>query len=225
MQDEYRTDLTDSFAQGRSRIYGQTIRQAVEAAAPARARLEAIYGSMPAVVYVIQRGDSGPVKIGWTIRLAGRITTLAPGSPAPARVRAAVPGNRAIEYWFHCRHEASRVTTEWFEDDEGVVADVRRFGTLHEGFMRETGDRDKATLLTVMEMDPVIADIYRLLKNGMTQTRIAEIGGMKIQTVRQRVSTMRNMGFDIAFARVYAARNKPREAAWSEWYGKPRQLG
>jgi len=75
------------------------------------------------VVYLVQSGEAGPVKIG-TSTLGGlrrRLETLQVGNPAPLLLRAVFAGDRRDERELHRRFAAAHVGGEWFSPAPALV--------------------------------------------------------------------------------------------------------
>lgn len=167
------------------------------------------YGEVPPVVYFVQRREDGPVKIGHAVRIAERLQAFAGASPEPVILRAMVPGGKPLEHWFHRRHAEWRSPGNWYAPAEGVVADARVFAMRHlvcfEYFRREI---TAASLQALRELDPVMADVERLYRNGTSKQAIAEMAGMTAGGVRVLVDQMRRLGFDMAYRNMYAPRGR-----------------
>lgn len=185
-----------------------TVDHAAQLARPVRNRMVGIYGLMPPVVYCIQRGEGGPVKIGWAQRLAQRVVFLRRDSPEPIIIRAAVPGGRALEAWFHRRHEGRHFHGEWFNDPEVVVADVRRFGDLHAAAFEKYGSMEAGTEYAVLVMCPDTNDLWKLWVNGATYKQIQELTGMTPGQTKVKIASMRSMGFRLPHRHVFASRSR-----------------
>lgn len=189
----------------------------------ARRRLLDIYGANLAVVYFIQRRPDGPVKIGHAQRLTGRMTDFLCAGPELPIIRAVAPGNRAHEHWFHRRHADRRLDRrEWFDDAETVVRDAYAFGELHAAVYGATGDLTAAVVQTVMIMDPFIADFFRLYRNGATQRELCELTGLSPGALRSKLTSLRTMGFDIAYRRAYGPRGEPKQQRGDSPMGRGR---
>lgn len=65
-------------------------------------------------IYFIQRGDSGPVKIGISRNVQSRLKTLQISCPEPLFVRLTVRGTSEDERGFHREFAAHRLSGEWF---------------------------------------------------------------------------------------------------------------
>jgi DNA-binding XRE family transcriptional regulator len=80
---------------------------------------------MIGVVYFIQMGAGGPVKIGYTTDLAKRIESLNCGSPHALTVLGTIPGTTAVERALHKLFKPYRMRLEWFEPAAEVVEWIR----------------------------------------------------------------------------------------------------
>jgi predicted transcriptional regulator of viral defense system len=81
----------------------------------------------PQVVYFIQQGESGPIKIGTTVfaLLDGRLKRLQTGSPYPLRLLGVVEGSYDLERRLHEQFSACRLEGEWFRADASLLQFVR----------------------------------------------------------------------------------------------------
>lgn len=84
------------------------------------------------VVYFIQAGAGGPIKIGVATDIARRVATLQTGSPEPLVVLATIAGGRAVEGRFHRALSLHRLRSEWFNPTPEVAqaVDLARRGEL-----------------------------------------------------------------------------------------------
>src|SRR5262249_26111076 len=79
-------------------------------------------GEREPCVYFLQARHGGPVKIGFTQDLAGRVRTLSTGSPAPLRVVAVMEGGTPdTEAELHSTFAGSRLQGEWFRLTKDLV--------------------------------------------------------------------------------------------------------
>lgn len=77
-------------------------------------------------IYFVQRVDGGPIKIGFSRDVAGRVAALQTSVARELHVLATVPGDRALELEVHRRLSACRVRGEWFEDCDAVRRMIER---------------------------------------------------------------------------------------------------
>lgn len=75
------------------------------------------------VVYFVQCGDSGPIKIGHTTRerLKARLSVLQTGSPFPLHLRRVVAGTRQTEAAAQQFFRDLRLHGEWFYPDDDLI--------------------------------------------------------------------------------------------------------
>jgi len=66
------------------------------------------------VVYFIQQGESGPIKIGFSKDPAARLKTLQASSPHPLRLLRTIHGERPREQSIHSKFRRHRLSGEWF---------------------------------------------------------------------------------------------------------------
>jgi len=68
------------------------------------------------VVYFVQSGDDGPIKIGWTQDVERRIAELQTANAHPLRLLGEVPGRMRDEAAMHARFSHLRMEAEWFRN-------------------------------------------------------------------------------------------------------------
>lgn len=84
-------------------------------------------------VYFIRRGETGPIKIGWSRSPVSRMAQLQTGQEVQLHLLAMAPGGSAEEGALHRRFGAFRLTGEWFSASpvlEAYVRAVRSAGVL-----------------------------------------------------------------------------------------------
>lgn len=74
------------------------------------------------IVYFIQAGKDGPIKIGTTTNLSKRVRAIAQGGPDVITVLASIPGGRSLEARLHRALHESRRRLEWFHPTPEVRA-------------------------------------------------------------------------------------------------------
>ncbi len=67
------------------------------------------------VVYAVQQGTGGAVKIGRANDIGRRLKSLQTGSPAPLVVLATWPGGAELEHEMHVKYAEYRLHGEWFD--------------------------------------------------------------------------------------------------------------
>lgn len=73
------------------------------------------------MIYFIQAGDGGPVKIGYATDVAARVRELQCGNHVRLRLLRSIEGGRAAEAWFHRAYAAQRMRGEWFAFAESML--------------------------------------------------------------------------------------------------------
>ena len=95
------------------------------------------------MIYFVQRGNGGPVKIGRAVDHHARIRSLQTASPEPLLVLAIAPGGAARESMIHQRLKPHRLSGEWYQPvpelhaliaeiqtPEFIVKDARAYAVL-----------------------------------------------------------------------------------------------
>jgi hypothetical protein len=82
------------------------------------------------LVYFVQKGETGPIKIGFTFRLHGRLKKLQTSSEERLHLRAAIPGNVALERTIHGMFAHYRLEGEWFAPSAELLEYIGGLGIL-----------------------------------------------------------------------------------------------
>lgn len=77
-------------------------------------------------IYFIQRGYTGPVKIGWALDPDRRLGELQIGSAEDLHIIGITPGTMADERQLHKDVAEYRVRGEWFQLPPDVIAEIER---------------------------------------------------------------------------------------------------
>lgn len=78
-------------------------------------------------VYFIRRGESGPVKIGFSANVRKRVRSLQTGSAEPLKLLAVAEGGEQTERFLHEQFARHRLEGEWFSPDAsllGLISDL-----------------------------------------------------------------------------------------------------
>ena len=82
------------------------------------------------MVYFIQIGKNGPIKIGFSKNVGKRFGALQNGIPYELNMLIAVEGDRHLEKFFHQEFKQDRIKGEWFKPSQ-------RLCKLIAGFMKQ----------------------------------------------------------------------------------------
>lgn len=74
------------------------------------------------MIYFVQAGDAGPIKIGYTGSLKRRLPHLQNGAHEPLKVLGVRQGDQSDEKALHRRFDAHRLRGEWFRPDNEILA-------------------------------------------------------------------------------------------------------
>lgn len=94
------------------------------------------------VVYFVQAGEGGPVKIGTTKDIKTRLIDIQIGCWVEIRLLAELPGNATSEAAFHRRFEEHWIRGEWFRPHEELmrcIEHIRKFRALPQEDMGTNG--------------------------------------------------------------------------------------
>jgi hypothetical protein len=75
----------------------------------------------PGLVYFVGAAKKWPVKIGWTVRVDGRIPSLQTGTWESLICHGTLPGTKADEMAIHAELEPYRIRGEWFEREPALA--------------------------------------------------------------------------------------------------------
>lgn len=169
--------------------HGQALARAGEDTEKARARLERIYGRVPAVVFFYQRDPDGPLGVSHSSNLVRRVMKLYAGDPRPVLIRAVVPGGRAL--------------MEWFKGNGGAsVTLARACGDQHATWFMCGQSMRAATVSMLRWADGFLADFERLACNGASLREIADAAGIKPARAWKVSVSMRALGFELPELRM-----------------------
>ena len=73
------------------------------------------------LVYFVEAGIGGPIKIGWTQNLNRRVAELQTANAEKLHVLGTVAGTLDDEFTFHARFAHLRLEAEWFENSSEIL--------------------------------------------------------------------------------------------------------
>lgn len=84
--------------------------------------------AVPSLVYFIQRGEDGPVKIGYSKNVRGRLSQLQGGMPERLRLLGVLDGGKTEEHRLHRYFAAHAISGEWFNPAPELLAFIQKNG-------------------------------------------------------------------------------------------------
>ena len=84
------------------------------------------------LVYFIQQGEHGYIKIGMAGDPKKRLQSLQTSNPEPLRLLAVVEGGRQQEMIYHARFGDNRVRGEWFRPCNAILREINRIKKDHQ---------------------------------------------------------------------------------------------
>jgi hypothetical protein len=81
------------------------------------------------MIYFVQRGTDGPVKIGKAVDPHARVRALQTANPEPLTLLAVAPGNRRREAQIHRRLASFRINGEWYKPVPELFAVIDELAT------------------------------------------------------------------------------------------------
>jgi len=76
--------------------------------------------------YFVQKGDAGPVKIGYTANIKRRMQSLKQEHGKDCVLRATRPGGRHRECAYHFQFCEDCIEGEWFHPTDAILAEIER---------------------------------------------------------------------------------------------------
>jgi len=73
------------------------------------------------MIYFIRAGVDGPVKIGWSTDIPGRMSALQTGQPFKVNLLRVLDAPRWAEQWLHRNFDGLRLEGEWFSFSEEML--------------------------------------------------------------------------------------------------------
>ncbi|MBX9594075.1 MAG: GIY-YIG nuclease family protein [Roseomonas sp.] len=157
-------------------------------------------------VYVIQQGDCGPVKIGFTTGIEHRLSSLQTASPEPLRVIRMFHGTRKDERRLHASLAMHRLNGEWFKPVPEVLS--AGHDRMHLPIVDERQERQ--------ETDCPLA-VWR----KTSRVPVASIAAA-LETTKQAISRYETGGREPSFAVMHAIRSFTDGAVtpdhWVNWW-------
>lgn len=94
-------------------------------------KMQRRYRKKGPVVYFVQIGNDGPIKIGTTTNLKARLASLRTSQPQGLALLAIAEGGRDLEKAYHDRFAAHRGVGEWFSPHADILREVNRLEGFH----------------------------------------------------------------------------------------------
>lgn len=158
------------------------------------------------MIYFIQQGKTGPIKIGYTANsdISKRINSMQPASPEPLILLGYIEGEKDKEALLHRFFHAYRLKGEWFEPDPMVLNYILSlilgidFDTLQAQYnesCKESMSLDAGPVLAGrMKLDDFLNEFeiriikYVLEKVGNNKPKAAKVLGVSFRSIRHRIS-------------------------------------
>lgn len=119
------------------------------------------------MIYFIQHGASGPVKIGYSRKPAKRISAIAIACPDPIAILGVVEGSHSLEQRMHKALRAHRHRGEWFRPDEAVLTFIqRRLSSGPEAVHAEIQRLEQSKAESLLSLDRLSDDFPQLMRCG-----------------------------------------------------------
>ena len=83
------------------------------------------------MIYFIQSGDGGPIKIGRTANVKSRFKRLQIASPDVLTMLAVLDGHSTMEVALHKRFQDLKIRGEWYRPDAALLAWIAEHGQPH----------------------------------------------------------------------------------------------
>lgn len=147
------------------------------------------------MIYFIQQGDDGPVKIGYATVIEKRLRALQSASPHQLKVIGSMQGSVIDERKLHIQFSKHRLQGEWFEPDIEIIkyaSECNNNKLFQDSAMLPTNDLD--VLLLRIEVKTILSALnesesirsaainlnisYRSMRHRMSKYGIKHIDGV-----------------------------------------------
>lgn len=122
------------------------------------------------MIYFLQSGVAGPIKIGTTAKGGSRVKDLQTACPYPARLLAQIEGDRSLEKRIHRALVGDCSNGEWFRPTERVAALTLAARDSTEAVLRCLADleaRRAAELQALNNLEPIILLLFAASLNRL----------------------------------------------------------
>lgn len=110
------------------------------------------------MIYFIQQGPHGPIKIGHTTNAIRRLRNLQIGNPDPLHIVATTHGDPSLESKLHIRFQSLRIMGEWFKPGTELLEYIKGLASMFKP-ERITGEgKVKTCRMCGLEYIPGAAD-------------------------------------------------------------------
>jgi hypothetical protein len=111
------------------------------------------------VIYFVQQGTDGPIKIGVSTDPEQRLRTLQSSSPQPLTLLAFMPGGVESERDLHRRFADGRLEGEWFRSDTPGLADEIARSAHGQYLIDALGEADEKAASWKQRRDEIVEEI------------------------------------------------------------------
>lgn len=150
-------------------------------------------------LYLLREDGDEAVRLGSTKDPTRHLEDLQRGNRRALHYVAILPGQTAHKAHVARLHEAHRVRGDWYAAPP-LLDFARRAGERLNLVI--AADGREAMLTVLAELDPAIADLQRMWRNGTGADGIAALTGLSRPTVEERVKHLRTMGYGLSYRRV-----------------------
>jgi DNA-binding protein Fis len=145
------------------------------------------------MIYFIQSGKTGPIKIGYTKDKGSaqkRLDMMQTGSPEQLNIIGMVEGERKDKFAFHRKFHPYQLHGEWFQPDHILIDFINQVCGLKESATYSYN----LDIFEEKSLDEILADIEKnyikmaLIKTKGRKQEAAELLGLSFRTFRYRLS-------------------------------------
>ena len=137
------------------------------------------------MIYFIQQGDTGPIKIGYSKDIDKRLYSLQSASPHPLKVIGTAQGSMKDEYDIQQKFLYCRLSGEWFEPSLDLI---KYISTIDGKILTIQDDKNPDsldTLLAKIETDKIIE---ALKENEGNKEKAAKYLNISYRSIRHRIN-------------------------------------
>lgn len=139
------------------------------------------------MIYFLQAGDDGPIKIGYTTSV-DQIKSWQEGSPVPLKLLATFEGSLEVEAYLHSKFLRFRQHGKWFKRSQEILNFVQNSNLLHNLLEDKPTPSDKVTF---NKLNQLLLKIKYQSQVGVEWQDIARELGMSTE----RLHKLRYEGF------------------------------
>lgn len=137
------------------------------------------------MIYFVQAGDGGPIKVGFTNNIERRFSSATTDNPADLKILGVCSGTSRYEKALHARFHAHHVRGEWFADCSEIREFIGKNCTAHAVPAGSQKKRLSPITADHKTFQKIVADEFQTIISGDPRTarELAELIGVSYRTI------------------------------------------